>query len=214
MRGTYRLSAEHRSEHDSASAQQALTASLPTLAPMVVRAAVAQGIAAPSSRVHVEVSVRTADGRPVSQARVHSPFIPRVRGVSEQPTVLTDARGRAHFEFVAPELRQQRRAPRCVHQCLGGTRRFGRRQRGRSAPYRSRGPLWRGLGRRPSAHRGTRRPRVCARCGRRRCTRGRRSCSAAPGAEDGHRHGHHRRERRGNPKTPKPHGIRLSGHLF
>ncbi|MDP3276202.1 MAG: hypothetical protein Q8Q09_13465 [Deltaproteobacteria bacterium] len=102
--GTYRLSAEHRSEHDSATAQQALSASLPTLSPIVVRAAVAQGIAAPSSRVHVEVSVRTADGRPVSQARVQSPFIPRVRGVSEQPAVLTDTRGRAHFEFVAPEI--------------------------------------------------------------------------------------------------------------
>ncbi|MFO0562108.1 MAG: hypothetical protein U0269_29105 [Polyangiales bacterium] len=102
--GSFTVSAEHRSEHESVSAARALIAQLNAAPPMIVRAAPEQAMAEPGAPVRILVSVRTADGRPVSGAVVRSPRIPRTPRQTEEPTVRTDARGIATFQFDAPSL--------------------------------------------------------------------------------------------------------------
>ncbi len=102
--GAYSIRASHRSEHESLSASRSVTAQLNSAAPLIVRAAPEQSMTPPEQLVRILVTVRTADGRPVEGAIVRSPRIPRLPRQAEEPTVRTDARGIAHFQFTAPQL--------------------------------------------------------------------------------------------------------------
>lgn len=101
---TFTIRAQHTSEHDSSNATHAVQTLFDTAPALIVRAAPEQSIVEPRQLVRMVVSVRTADGRPVADAVVRSSRIPRLPRQTEEPTVRTDARGTASFQFVAPEL--------------------------------------------------------------------------------------------------------------
>lgn len=102
--GEYTVRARHQSEHDTTEASRAVSAALETTPALVVRAAPEQSLTEPNRPVRILVSVRTADGRPVADAIVRSPRMPRAPRETEEPSVRTDRRGVASFQFVAPEL--------------------------------------------------------------------------------------------------------------
>ncbi len=101
---TFSIRAQHTSEHDSSTATQNVQTLFESAPPLIVRASPEQSIVEPRQLVRMMVSVRTADGRPVADAVVRSPRIPRIPRQTEEPSVRTDARGLVTFQFVAPEL--------------------------------------------------------------------------------------------------------------
>jgi hypothetical protein len=102
--GRYALLAQARIEGRAVDVRRAVVAQRPSSPALIVRAAPVQSVVPPRGQVSIVVSVRAPDGRPVRDAIVRSPMMTRREGDSREPSVRTDARGVARFDFIAPEV--------------------------------------------------------------------------------------------------------------